>query len=387
MSENHTPRWMRVGASAALDSARAAREAVEIALEGGEAALVLIFVSPSCDVPSVAVAANFAARGAPLIGCSTAGEIAEGVAGSGRVVAVAMGGEGFVARTSLGLLADGGEVAGAAAAQGLVGLEAKNRALVLLSGGNAGNHGAVVRGAYGVGGASVKMAGGCAADEGARTAIWVIHGGQALQDAVVGAAIGSAGSIGVGLGHGWTPTGESMVVTKSDGQRIFTLDDQPALDRYLAVAGVTNAQFEDPAQWSQIILTRPLGMPRPEGVEVRTVLDGDAANRSLLCGDVPQGAIMSVMRGDIGTALEGAREACVAVLDDLGDEAPVGVLAFDCAGRRSVLGEEGVVAEMATLAEFFDETPLAGFYTYGEVARKSGSRGIHGATLVLLALG
>lgn len=383
----HTPRWMRVGASAETDGARAGREAVESALEGGEAALILLFVSPSYDVAAVAASANAAGRGAPLIGCSTAGEIAEGIGGSGRVVAVAVGGEGLVARTSLGSLADGAEVAGADAAQGLVGLEARHRALVLLAGGNSGNPGAVVRGAYGVGGASVKMAGGCAADDGTREEIWVIHGGEAHREAAVGAAIGSPGAIGVGLGHGWEPTGEQMVVTNSDGQRIFTLDDQPALDRYLEVAGVTNAQFDDPDEWSHIILTRPLGMPRPNGVEVRTILDGDPATGSLLCGDVPQGAILSVMRGNVGTALEGAREACVSVLEDLGSEPPVGILAFDCAARRTVLGEDGVVAEMATLAEFFGEAPLAGFYTYGEVARKAGSRGIHGATLVLLAFG
>jgi hypothetical protein len=42
---------------------------------------------------------------------------------------------------------------------------------------------------------------------------------------------------------------------------------------------------------------------------------------------------------------------------------------------------------MAEIAARLGDTPVGGFYTYGEVARKAGSRGVHSATLVLLALG
>lgn len=387
MSELKASRFMRVGTSAERDSAAAATAAVEEALAGGEAALVIIFVAPFHDMDAVASAAEAAAGGAPVVGCSTSGEIGHGLAGSGRIIAIALGGEGITARTSIGFFADGPEEAGAAAAQGLIGLEATHRALILLSEGMTGHHGAVVRGAYGVGGASVKLVGGCAGDELALTKTWQFHGGAVHSGAVVGAAIGSEGPLGVGLGHGWTRSGEAMVVTESDGQRIYRLDDQPALDRYIAEACVSPAELEDPEQWAIIMHKRPLGLLRPGGVEVRAVLGADMEDRSLTCGDVPQGAIISVMTGDADSIIAGTREACTAVLDDLGGASPLGVVAFDCSGRRSVLGESGVVAEMATLAEYFDDVPLGGFYTYGEVARKAGSRGVHNATLVLLALG
>ncbi|WP_396134765.1 FIST C-terminal domain-containing protein [Cellulomonas sp. ATA003] len=65
--------------------------------------------------------------------------------------------------------------------------------------------------------------------------------------------------------------------------------------------------------------------------------------------------------------------------------APVGVIAFDCAGRRAVLGADGLRREMDVLAEHLPGVPLGGFYTYGEYARVAGSRGVHNATLVLLA--
>ena len=65
---------------------------------------------------------------------------------------------------------------------------------------------------------------------------------------------------------------------------------------------------------------------------------------------------------------------------------PIGVVAFDCLGRRMILGEEGIRGEIALIAGRVPGVPLAGFYTYGEIARVRGSRGIHSATLVLLAL-
>lgn len=378
---------MRVGTSSEFDSALAAQQAVDAALEGEAAALVMVFVAPFHDMHAVAVAANAAARGAPLVGCSTSGEIGEGVAGSGRIVAIAIGGDGLTIRTAIGHAGIGPEEAGAAAAQGLVGLEARHKALVLLSDGMMGHHAAVVRGAYLVGGAAVKLVGGCAGDELALKGTWQIHGAEAHTGAVVGAAIGSEGPFGIGVGHGWKRSGQPMVVTESDGQRIFRLDDQPALDRYLAEAGGEIDLHVDGDEWPFVMLQRPLGLPRPGGDEVRAVLGADPVERSLICADVPQGAIISMMKGDVDTVIRGTVDACVDALAGLGGVEPVGVVAFDCAGRRSVLGHDGLPTEMAVIAEHLGRVPVGGFYTYGEVARKTGSRGVHSATLVLFALG
>ena len=65
----------------------------------------------------------------------------------------------------------------------------------------------------------------------------------------------------------------------------------------------------------------------------------------------------------------------------------LGIIAFDCAARRAILGDAGIRAEMQTIAEYAPGVPVGGFYTYGEIARSSGSRGVHNATLALLALG
>jgi hypothetical protein len=43
--------------------------------------------------------------------------------------------------------------------------------------------------------------------------------------------------------------------------------------------------------------------------------------------------------------------------------------------------------EVAAMSEVAGGLPLGGFYTYGEVARTQGSRGMHHLTVVTLALG
>ena len=84
--------------------------------------------------------------------------------------------------------------------------------------------------------------------------------------------------------------------------------------------------------------------------------------------------------------LDATDAACQAALDPLGEEPPLGVLAFDCVARRGVLGDPGIAAEVERIAEAADGAPVAGFYSYGEIARTQGVSGFHNQTLVVLAL-
>ncbi|MDQ1402813.1 MAG: hypothetical protein QOG03_1129, partial [Actinomycetota bacterium] len=62
----------------------------------------------------------------------------------------------------------------------------------------------------------------------------------------------------------------------------------------------------------------------------------------------------------------------------------LGLLAFDCIARKGVLGD-GIVAEVSRIADFAAGAPVAGFYTYGEIARTRGVNGFHNQTLVVVA--
>jgi hypothetical protein len=380
-------RWVGVGHAAGPDATRAGREAATGALEGREPSLVIVFSSTTQDLGTVGTAVrHVAGPDTELVGCTTAGEIAGLHAGADGVVVIAFGGPGLTVRTAVGAMADSPRAAGAAAAAGVAQLDSPHRMLMLLSEGLSGERLDVVRGAYSVAGAAVPLVGGCAGDDFAMSQTWQLHGDDVLTQSVVGVAIGSDAPIGIGIGHGWRRVGQPLVVTDSDGTHIRRLDDQPALDVFLERAGVAHDTFVEDQRLPALALDNALGLERAGGEEVRAVLGADYYERSLIASDVPQGSLLWIMEGDAESILAGTDIACDEALAMLGEHAPIGLVAFDCAARRAMLGAEGIREEVAMIARRAPGVPVGGFYTYGEIARIRGSRGLHNATLVMLAL-
>jgi hypothetical protein len=383
-------RWMSVGSSMDPDAERAGATAAAQALGGDAPKLLIVFCSPRYDLERLLGAINSAAGGVPLIGCSTAGEIAASGAGTAGVVITALGGEGFEVRTAAATAASEDlRGAGERAAAGTWKLDApEHRVLLLLADGLAGDQQEIVRGAYSVAGAGVPLVGGCAGDDLRMEETFQLHGDRVLRDAVLGAAIGSEGPIGIGVRHGWRRVGEPMLVTASSGNRVFELNDRPALDVYLERLDPPGPAWSNEAAFTDFALTHPLGLDREQGEDhVRFVGEADFTERSLGCiAAVPAGGLVWLMEGDEASVLDATDAACDEAVDGLGSSPPLGMLAFDCIARRGVLGDEGVKSEVDRVAERAAGAPVAGFYTYGEIARTRGLTGFHNQTLVVLTL-
>jgi hypothetical protein len=365
--------------------------AAAAALASADARLLVVFCSDAYDLEALLAAIRGAAGRVPLIGCSTAGEIATGGPGDAGVVVTALGGPRFSVSTAVSRGVAGRlRAAGAEAAASLHEIDPReHRVLMLLSDGLSGNQQEVVRGAYSVAGASVPLVGGCAGDDLKMRTTYQFHGDEILTDAVVSAAIGSDAPIGIGVRHGWRRVGEPMLVTASSDNRVYELDDRPALDVYLERLQAPEEARAQHAAFTGFALTHPLGLARNDGEEhVRFVGDADFDERSLECiAEVPQGGLAWFMEGDDDSVLAATNAACMAALDSLGARPPIGLMAFDCIARRGVLGDEGIQAEVDHVARHAGGAPVAGFYTYGEIARTRGITGFHNQTLVVLALG
>jgi hypothetical protein len=177
-----------------------------------------------------------------------------------------------------------------------------------------------------------------------------------------------------------------MVVTRSHGAHIYQLDDQPALDVLLRRNDFhgTAAEF-----FSRRLQLQPLGLARRSGEDIRVIHAGDEDERSVWgTADVPQGAMVWPMEADRQALLDGASWSCAEAVARLDGLAPLGVIAFDCGGRRAGLTEsDGMLDdEIASIRTALNDAPFAGFYTHGEIARVRGSLGMHHLTLVTLAL-
>lgn len=384
-------RWVGVGRSTEGSAREAGRSAAREAIVGVDPKLVVVFCSDAYDLEDLIAGINEVSGGTPLIGCSTAGEIAGSGPADASVVVTALGGPGFTVSTSVATGASADlRAAGARVASAISEVEdSDHKILMLLSDGLAGDQQDVVRGTYRVLGAAVPLVGGCAGDDLKMEATAQLYGDRVLTDAIVAAAIGSTGPIGIGVRHGWRQVGDPMLVTSSGSSRVFTLDDQPALDVYLDRLDAPEEARRDAAAFTRFAMTHPFGLTRrSEEAQIRFIAEANFEDRSIGCiAEVPQGGMVWLMEGDERSVLEATDAACNDALGALGESPPLGMFAFDCIARRGVLGDSGIKGEVDRIASHAMGAPVAGFYTYGEIARTSGMSGFHNQTLVVLAVG
>jgi hypothetical protein len=259
--------------------------------------------------------------------------------------------------------------------------------LILLTDGFIRDQETILRGAYGVVGASVPLFGGAAGDAWRMERTFQFHGSEVMSDGVVAASVSSDAPLTVAVGHGWSKCGDPMIVTAAADGRVNELDDEPALDVYLRRLNAPAEVYSDAAAFSAFALSRPVGVQRRSGEEVRNFsTEVHLDDRSLGGGaGIPQGSLIWPMSGSTGSILEAVERTCVQAVADLCGRRPIGYLTFSCAALRAVIGEEGLVKEAACLSAHAKGTPYAGFYTYGEIARTRGIDGFHNQTFVVLA--
>jgi hypothetical protein len=384
-------RWVSVGHSDLADARRAGHSAANTALTHDDPKLLTVFCSDSYDLGELLAGIHEAAGDdVPLIGCSTAGEIAANGPGDAGVVITALGGSGFEVTTAVATDASANLRGAGASAASCIGAANghDHRVLLMLTDGLAGDQQEIVRGAYGVAGAAIPLVGGCAGDDLRMESTHQLYGDRAFTDAVVAASLSSDAPFGIGVCHGWRRVGDPMLVTDSEGTRVLEIDGRPALDAYLDKLGAPEAARTDHAAFTEFAQTHPLGLIARRGEEhVRFIGDADFEARALVgIAQVPQGARVWFMEGDDDSVLDATDAACRDALGGLGGRDPIGLLAFDCIARRGILGDEGIKAEIDRVAESAHGAPVAGFYTYGEIARTRGVAGFHNQTLVVLAV-
>lgn len=381
---------MGVGHSAQQDSRTAAITAAQAAVVGADPKLLVLFAAIDHDAAAlVAGVRSVVPADVPLLGCSTHGEIGPDGAQDGTVVIAAIGGPGFSVTTSVATgvsgrqRAAGAEVARCAAAAA----EQDNGVLLLLTDGLTRDQESILRGCYREVGASMPLFGGAAADCWRMTGAYMLGDDTVLSDAVLAATITSDAPLSVAVRHGWHEVGEPMIVTSSADGRVYTLDDKPALDMYLERLSAPAAAYTDADAFTEFALPRPLGVRRRRGLVARNVsTEVDFEGRSIGGGGAfDHGSMVWAMTGDEQSIAAATDLACEEALAGLAGHEPVGMLAMSCAGLRAVLGDVGTRREGERLVKWAGDMPLAGFHTYGEIARVRGIDGFHNQTLAVLA--
>ncbi|MGM8363666.1 FIST signal transduction protein [Flavobacterium sp. ARAG 55.4] len=180
---------------------------------------------------------------------------------------------------------------------------------------------------------------------------------------------------------GWIPFGPERIITKSEGNILYEIDGQPALNLYKNYLG------EKANELPQASLLYPLNVT-PEGKKepvVRTILGIDNENQSMiLAGDVPKGSFVQLMMASVDGIADGALKAAEIAMKERKELPQVAIL-VSCIGRKLVMNQR-VEEEIEQVQEIIgNDVAVTGFYSYGEMAPFNGETSceLHNQTMTL----
>jgi hypothetical protein len=322
---------------------------------------------------------------AHLVGCSTGGEIFSDEALDDSVVAAALHFErGTTIRTAGCRVEGNGDSEAIGKALGVELRAPSLRCVFVLSDGTKINGSALVRGLRQTLDEGVVITGGLAGD-GARFASTLVGlNVQPTPGNVVAVGFhGDAIRVGHGSVGGWEPFGPQRVITHSRDNVLYKIDGEPALSLYKRYLG------NDAAGLPGSALHFPLSIRRSGQVEtdlVRTVLSVDEGQQSLtFAGDMPEGAIVQLMRGSMARLVSGARDA--ASQAKLSQKNTLAIL-VSCIGRKLLMGQRASDEVEAVSDILGPGTSTLGFYSYGEFSPHSatGLCDLHNQTMTVTTL-
>lgn len=334
---------------------------LEEALGPGPFALVVLFVSPDADLDALALRLPGRFGGASVIGCSTAGEISGEGYTEGEIVAVGLPAAHFAAdvllvpdlsvlereamigrliRSRQGLARQRPDWAGEFAFLLVDGLSVREDELTSAL-------------ASGLG--PVPLFGGSAGDGTRFKATYVLHEGQALQNAAVLALIRTDCRVKVfSLDH-LLPTEARMVVTEADPARriVRQINAEPAAQEYARLLG------KDPAQLTTFTFAAHPVVVRIGGKHhVRAIREVGEGGDLIFFSAIDEGVVLTLAQPqDMVAHLEAELVALAA------KGQPVAILACDCILRRMEAQEKQKTGAVSAILR---ANGVVGFSTYGE---------------------
>ncbi len=334
---------------------------------------------------------------APLIGCTTAGEITSAGTEKKSVSILAIKSNSLHAAIGIGKnVSKNSRGAGQEVARDTI-IKTKKGAIrhafMMLPDGLNGNGVEIIRGVQEVLGTSFPIVGGSSADEFMFKKTFQYYEESVLTDCVGGILFSGDISVGIGARHGWYPLGKPRIVTEADHNIIKKLDGKPAARIYEDYFGKRAADLNN-EPLARMSVMYPLGMSIPEEEEciIRNALSVDK-NGALICaGEVSCGSEIRIMMGSKEAALKAAKKAAEIALSGLRKQKADIVFVFDSVSRERLFGRKSEEEIEVIKSIFGKDTPIIGFYTYGEQAPLGatinlGQTFFHNETIVVFAIG
>lgn len=271
---------------------------------------------------------------------------------------------------------------------GKEGLETfSNPAFIVASGGISTDGEMIVKGIEDAIGPKVTIFGGLAGDDFTMTGTFVFTNGKYNIDGLLAIILDEDHVKVAGLAtSGWQPVGTVRTITKSEGNVVYTIDDQPALDVVIKYMGV-NKNIDE---WKEVIVNVgsefPMQIQREDSEPViRAPLFANKEDRSLVCaGSVPQGSKIRFSLPPDYDVIEKVIEECETVKENELPNAEA-LIMFSCKARHLSLGP--MVSDEIDQVKNVWNAPMAGFFSYGEMGKATkGKHEFHNNTCSLVVL-
>ena len=188
--------------------------------------------------------------------------------------------------------------------------------------------------------------------------------------------------VGHGSLGGWDTFGPDRLITRSEGNILYELDNQSALDLYKKFLGEYASELPASA------LRFPLSVRQANQSEsvVRTILSIDEEQQSMtFAGDMSEGAYAKLMRANFERLIDGANDAAINAAASIKSEKSELAILISCVGRRLVL-QQSTEDELESVHEVLtDDCTLCGFYSYGEISPmlQTQSCALHNQTMTI----
>jgi len=261
----------------------------------------------------------------------------------------------------------------------------KNPAFLVISGGLAVDGDEIIAGIESACGKGTTIIGGLAADSLKMERTYVFTNDKLFDYGLLALILDEEkiSLSGVAVG-GWKPVGMDRIITKSNGNVVYTIDNEPALDFVSRYAGLKDLDTNNGMNFMissnfQVQLVREGKHP-----VMRTPMQANPGDRSIIfAGSLPEGSKVKL-------CLLPGFEVIEATLNEFNNykkeqPEPDAIILFSCAGRQITLGP--YVSEEIDKIKNIWNAPLAGFFCYGEIGRvDSGQHEFHNMTCSLATL-
>ena len=184
---------------------------------------------------------------------------------------------------------------------------------------------------------------------------------------------------------GWSPFGPKAKVTKSEGNVLYEIDNQPVLPIYKEYLGSKAKDLPGSGLlFPFVIIDRETGEPTVRGVQDVN----DEAGSITFYGNVAEGETVQLMRANTDKLLDGASDSAKEGLLTEKSLSPQLAILVSCVARRLAL-DQLIEEELEEVREVYgEETTICGFYSYSELSPVKGARTchLHNQTLTLTTL-